>query len=146
MDTKYFEEIKAREQAATPGPWKHEYTTDGAYVHDGDAVICRCTQLGDDAAFIAHARTDTPALIAALREAQDENTKLISEVQNSHNEIALELACEDETNLCPYGIHGVRRLCAKEPMQGLKCKTCAPQYYIKQAQEQEGNHDIQKGR
>ncbi len=66
MDAKYLAEIKTREQAAMPGPWKHEYTADGAYAHDGDSVICKCAQLGDEAAFIAHSRTDIPALIAEV--------------------------------------------------------------------------------
>lgn len=81
MDQKYLAEIHARCDAATPGPWKHEYTVDGAYVHDGDAVICRCTQLGDESAFIANVRTDIPKLLAEVERLQNENKHLKEELR-----------------------------------------------------------------
>lgn len=155
MDAKYFEEIKAREQAATPAPWY----ADGWELWDDD--LGEFTELHDtdpDAQFIAHSRTDIPALIDEVERLKavvqiqkascslvetvkagniiDENATLGKQIVTLKK--ALELACEDETNLCPYGMHGVGRLCSKEPMRGLKCKTCAPQYYIQQAQRQEG--------
>lgn len=67
--TDYLDEIQARADAATPGPWEHV----GSYgrIVSGPVQVCRA--YGDDgtatpdAAFIAHARTDVPRLVAALR-------------------------------------------------------------------------------
>ena len=77
------DEIEARANAATEGPWA-TVAEDGAILslvltdeNDGlfygdsgyDAPIT--TETGDDAEFIAHARTDVPALVAALRAVLD---------------------------------------------------------------------------
>lgn len=69
--------IEARANAATPGPWGH-YST-GSYVYATRTKVC---QLEDpwiangnqrnDAAFIAHAREDVPALIAEVRRLREE--------------------------------------------------------------------------
>ena len=80
-------EIEARANAATEGPWApDEYTEvdpDGFYElsrviapdPDGDdwcAIgVVHTGILRPDAAFIAHARTDVPALVAALRAVLD---------------------------------------------------------------------------
>ena len=76
-------EIEARANAATDGPWA-TVAEDGAILslvltdeNDGlfygdsgyDAPIT--TETGDDAEFIAHARTDVPDLVAALRAVLD---------------------------------------------------------------------------
>ena len=135
MDAKYFEEIKAREQAATPGPWK--LLTRGNTVKSlAIERVCGGMKFIDrsDASFIAHTRTDIPALISALREAQDENAKLIAEVENSHNEIAtlkkaLELACERNAEYAFCG--GTDAMKAKHAEKNFH-------YYIQQAQKQEG--------
>lgn len=74
--------IEARANAATEGPW-HVVTAWTDYVayqvtDDGEAASMNCyggsgamnTGLGvieDDAEFIAHARTDVPALVAEVR-------------------------------------------------------------------------------
>lgn len=47
---------------------------------------------------------------------------------------ALELACEDQVDLCPYGLHGKNRRCSEEHKPVL-CKSCAPEYYIHQAEQ-----------
>lgn len=66
MDAKYLAEIKAREQAVTPGPWKVGIS---ALITDanGHALF-----FGEDAKgnadFIAHARTDIPALISEVEQ------------------------------------------------------------------------------
>ena len=71
------DEIEARANAATEGPWEAGercvFTLDGAPVVSDDVVhyergmagegVCH----GEDAEFIAHARADVPALVAALR-------------------------------------------------------------------------------
>ena len=67
--TDYLDEIQARADAATDGPWEHV----GSYgrIVSGPVQVCRA--YGDDgkatpdAPFIAHARTDIPRLVAALR-------------------------------------------------------------------------------
>ena len=64
--------IKAREAAATPGPWK---VVDPGYrvaVDDGTGFLVANTFMAPssrdlpDARFIAHARTDVPALLAEV--------------------------------------------------------------------------------
>ena len=70
--------MRARVDAATEGPWIAEYSREqGNCVIPHDARSTReavaTTHLYDqaaDAEFIAHARTDVPALVATLREAE----------------------------------------------------------------------------
>lgn len=79
--TDRLDEIEARAEAATPGPWEwHPYMSSGATLakpnHPGHEVnILKTTDdwppVADDAEFIAHARTDVPALVAALRAVLD---------------------------------------------------------------------------
>ena len=75
---KRLDEIEARTNAATPGPWEagcndrhmHYATTEneefcntyGPELYDSQGFFSE-----DDTEFIAHARTDVPALVAALR-------------------------------------------------------------------------------
>lgn len=67
LDPKYLAEIKAREQAATPGPWKHEEENSEYVIGPNELNVCLIYRkdLGD-AAFIANARTDIPALVAEV--------------------------------------------------------------------------------
>src|SRR5574343_589905 len=68
--------IRARAEAATPGPWRVQQDRDGAThverdVPDGFSVCCTGHVEDDpearpDAAFIAHARTDVPILLAEV--------------------------------------------------------------------------------
>ena len=103
--------IEARANAATDGPWvvKHEpaweadnvqhpdVITVGAQMWEGDdepmTVCLVSTDYEDDpvdvlldAEFIAHARTDVPALIALCREQAEELARLRSEVERWHND------------------------------------------------------------
>jgi hypothetical protein len=67
-------EIAARVEAATPGPW----CTDSWEIYQGAEYVagaewigetCRAGEMDDsraDAEFVAHARTDVPALLAEL--------------------------------------------------------------------------------
>lgn len=77
--TERLAEINARAEAATEGPWAHWNPADGpSHMEIGGKVAWKSlrtgSQYGDDekiphwadAAFIAHARTDVPALVAAL--------------------------------------------------------------------------------
>ena len=81
------DQIEARANAATKGPWESdEYTEidpDGFYElsrviapdpDDGEDYAIGVVHVGilrPDATFIAHARTDVPALVAALRAVLD---------------------------------------------------------------------------
>lgn len=87
MDQKYIDEIKAREQAATLGPWKDPWYADTE--EDADRI---CDNGGNpvvsidedghlligstDSWFICNARTDIPALIAEVERLTAENKNL----------------------------------------------------------------------
>lgn len=74
---KYLDEIEARANAATEGPWKASSLTPGGpdriEASDGEVLAYDVAfQVSDDsgndnAEFIAHARESVPALVAALR-------------------------------------------------------------------------------
>ena len=76
-------EIEARAEAATEGPWHAWGRGIGFELHLGAAAKCgqiRCEDVNGefretfkraDAAFIAAARTDVPALLAEVRRLQD---------------------------------------------------------------------------
>ena len=74
---KRLDEIEARANAATEGPWEEGercvFTLGGAPVVSDDVVHYVHGMAGEgvchveDAEFISHARTDVPALVAALR-------------------------------------------------------------------------------
>lgn len=72
---KRLDEIEARANAATEGPWTAEYSGEQGncvlppgYRSTREAVaVTRLLRARADAEFIAQARTDVPALVAALR-------------------------------------------------------------------------------
>lgn len=73
--------IKARTDAATPGPW----IAGGAFTHPWEVCIAahlpfveliHTAQGGADAEFIAHARQDVPALLAEAKRLRLISTKL----------------------------------------------------------------------
>ena len=63
---KRLDEIEARTTAATEGPWN---VFMGRIDHPGRSLIAVAYDVGcdEDADFIAHARTDVPALVAVAR-------------------------------------------------------------------------------
>ncbi len=66
-------EIKARYAAAIPEPWTLRREDDGGPnvdVMSGKTVIAAMGDFYPEAEFIANARTDIPALVEALEEAQ----------------------------------------------------------------------------
>lgn len=83
--------IKARAEAATPGPWTTEsYGNDGRddveiqHVRgsNGRTVVttdCNVYTTDEDATFIAHARTDVPALVAEVERLQKVHADLEAE-------------------------------------------------------------------
>lgn len=79
MNPKYLAEIKAREQAATKGPWF--YSLNGYIIpNDGGEPVAFVGGSGDqailDCKFISRARTDIPALIAEVERLTKENQGL----------------------------------------------------------------------
>lgn len=189
MDAKYLAEIKAREQATTPGPWEEKTNRHPqcngepwGWISGSSGNITWSGYIGKtNADFIAHARTDIPALLAeverlkkdrdnlkaqldmyggdegitsALQEAVDcrkeaaaanlEKAKLNRQIATL--EKALELACEDAADsCCPYEIYswdcGKSGVCPNQ-VEGREDsgidKQCWYDYYIRQAQKQEG--------
>lgn len=81
MDSKYLEEIKAREQAATKGPWNWKndvllapepsYLVLKPFLEESNDEPTVCI-FPNDKDFIAHARTDIPALIAEVKSLNQE--------------------------------------------------------------------------
>ncbi len=73
-------EIKARYEAATGGPWKLDVRWPDDVLSYGGNTVCRLKHpfddmmlegnVANDKDFIAYARTDIPALVEALEEAQ----------------------------------------------------------------------------
>ncbi|MFJ3563248.1 hypothetical protein [Streptomyces diastaticus] len=74
LSPEYLAEIAARAEAATAGPW----CADGAEIYQGDEYVSYAFWVGEtcradeadggtvDATFVAHARTDVPALLAEV--------------------------------------------------------------------------------
>jgi len=93
MTEDQLKEIEARAAKATKGPWDVPKLDDGGRANivgsKGRAVfmtLCHgSTDCEDNAAFIAAARTDVPALVAVLREARASNAILVRAV-NAKNE------------------------------------------------------------
>jgi hypothetical protein len=84
MTDEQIKAIEARCAAATPGPWRAEHKREDDYAAQvtagKDGTIADLEHAYDeqdmiDATFIAHARTDIPALLAALKAAQAEADK-----------------------------------------------------------------------
>jgi len=77
IDAKYLSEIKAREQAATPGPWEATFGMDcRAFVLTPDKNEDFKIYNHANANFIAHSRADVPALISEVEQLTKENKRL----------------------------------------------------------------------
>lgn len=159
------EEIKAREQTATRGPWKSEPMT-SKKARRGNQFYYKISCAGNnichyltakDADFISSARTDIPALLAEVERLQSElheekSRRYQAECNYDHTvkdrdtlKNALELACNDAADgCCPYEIYsfdcrkvGVCPNQVKGREDSGIDKRCWYDYYIQQAQEQE---------
>lgn len=83
-ETAQVQQIREREQQATPGPWYVDRprvvyrirTIEGIFILEGNSFGVR---LDDDADFIAHARTDIPLLLALVTRQQAEIDRLRGE-------------------------------------------------------------------
>lgn len=68
---KRLNEIEARANAATEGPWEADWRFTGWDISgnedDGLPALIASDAYGEDAEFIAHARADVPDMAAALR-------------------------------------------------------------------------------
>lgn len=77
--------IKERAEKATPGPWFHGQNADGQHnVYAGGGIditpawcVHGLPMCPDDAAFIAYARTDVPALVAEVERLSHLETRRI---------------------------------------------------------------------
>lgn len=156
MDPKYLAEIKAREQAAMPGPW--EYECFGRYEDHDECILKTGTDeceisAKEDAEFIAHARTDIPVLIAEVERltkfcdewcsGEDQYQETVNKLDCARSDLAakdqqiamlekaLGLACERiaEYAFCG-GTDAMKQKHAKKNIQ----------HFIQQAQEQEADH------
>lgn len=103
MNQKHFEEIKAREQAATPAPWKIGSESEGRGYYGENVVVGKKdsnfyvvmyrpiypketefnNQVFADMQFAAHARTDMQALIEQHEQDQRQITELRKENQQN---------------------------------------------------------------
>lgn len=161
------EEIKAREQTATPGPW--EYVDNGFYGYivpqgkDMDSMIAGGEPCegricdGPDTQFIAHARTDIPALIAEAERLTKENVALQCEnnvLQGSFDRIsvkginmeekykqqiamlkkALELEARHMVSLVSTSDCKMKEN-SEYCSSTISCTECIQQHFIKQAQQ-----------
>jgi hypothetical protein len=89
--------IEARYEAATPGPWRVEKS----WVVGGKGrgewnVACVAGEPPRDADFIAHARTDIPALLAAIDDYEARIAAQKSEMEAAVEREAQHLAAIDE--------------------------------------------------
>jgi len=96
-------EIEARAAKATAGPWINDAPSCvGKHYSEGGKVTIATapydtTQSKADAAFIAHARQDIPALISALREAQERSSQ-IAAWQCIHTDGKTGIVCDEHGN------------------------------------------------
>lgn len=112
MDDKRLAEIRARVDAATPGPWTviHDARTHWdrkGNEYPGGYHVLESQQLGDmecgamfkaDAVFVCHARQDIPDLLAALDAARADVARL-REIERYARQVAGHFG--DGANNCP---------------------------------------------
>ena len=111
MTNDELEAVRARVLAATAGPWEADITGE-IYAPDQSSVcMALMSDVGLNAAFIAHARTDIPALLDALTRAEAHAERLASVIVRG-------LAMEQ---LPPYArdMEGRRTTLRKEARQAL---------------------------
>ena len=119
------DEIKARCEAATPGPWYEEGwalpTEDGEYIELIDDSPA-------DAIFIAHAREDIPFLLAENEAKDKQIADLTARAEKSERERdELKALCRPVCPVC--GLENDRHF------QGILCDRCGAD--IRGAQEEE---------
>lgn len=109
------DEIEARANAATPGPWRdqhHECSEVWGPAPDSQTHSMQIARIGRaqfdvlNAAFIAAARTDVPTLIARVRELEAECDALRALLVDAHRE----LATIEAITVSPSGVDGLIEL------------------------------------
>lgn len=125
---KMLQEIEQRANAATPGPWVHDPANNGADIIShgirGGMPVGRTwngyqidRNASANADFIAHARTDIPALLSAYRASQAALEERKAEVERLYGKIDAERARTDAEKLrasrLGHGIEHARRLMEK---------------------------------
>lgn len=166
MTTKVLQEIKARADAATPGPWECEtHHTRWGDVHEV-LISGSNPSTVSDCYFIAQARTDIPALVAEVERLQSESEKwrnayikmkedwkhdcdLLVQIgaEIAMLKKALELASKyivefgrADYSLCdkiPQSLHLKYQPKNDGNYANGPCFECVKEYFIQQAQEQE---------
>lgn len=117
--------IRARVDRATEGPWGHHAHTHGL-PSDGPTHVCvfdpedvpvaelDYSSWGErDAEFIAHARTDVPALLDALDAAEAE----VAALREQYQDLATYRTTHTNLGLCPEG--------PDDPARDPDCPVCA---------------------
>jgi hypothetical protein len=113
--------ITARANAATPEPWLIDPSEQGFITKTGQPFITapyhELDIRDDDAEFIAHAREDVPALVAAVREAREAATwaQLAADTQKERADLLqAAVARAPHDNICGFGrMHGLPCGCWK---------------------------------
>jgi len=87
--------IRARADAATEGPWECEPAAFGPrwFVYNASRGLAGDVR-PDDAIFIAHARSDVPALVGEVEHLRAENAKLSALYATLRSQVAQEQGCE----------------------------------------------------
>ncbi len=102
MTPEKLKEIEARCEAASEGPWRRDEVflerTSVFGPMPVQLVIVDKVQFQSDAAFIAHARTDVPDLIARVKELEGLNERLKQEAQSHAYEAKAQRATVHECN------------------------------------------------
>lgn len=135
MDAKQLAEIKARAEKATPGEWKVSEAPQRTNVICGDdrkfLIIARWLD-SFDAQFIAHARTDIPALVAEVERLTEEKDSAEKEYRHY-----LRLSERADQQIATLE-KALRMACGKIGGVLVSRGDEWYDYYLKQSQEQEG--------
>lgn len=105
------DEIRARVEAATPGPWAYwtdEFDVDEIKTHDGLVNIGVSIFEHEDAAFVAASRDDVPYLLGELAQSQkhaNDLGDLLAKVEQERDEARATIAtlrqeCYDRMEVC----------------------------------------------
>ena len=161
MDQKYFDEIKAREQKATPGPWKIGDGSKQSYRLGKNAVVSYTfgniasrpiysfsnsekynEYVYADMDFIAHARTDIPLLLAEVERLTAENAKLKKALELMATYLVHfgridEMLCDD----IPQLLHLKYQPKNDGDYENGPCIQCVQEYFQQQAQQ---THETQE--
>lgn len=115
------DEIEARANAATPGPWRdrHQVCSEvWGQAPDSQTCSMQIARVGHaqfdvfNAAFIAAARTDVPALIARVRELEAECAELRAEPDAWAVQKFVQMVRQNAEQMREYGLsyEGVRKV------------------------------------